>query len=131
MIPISKALTSSLFLCTVVTSLAGCTQRVGDFTLISTRNIDLSDAVVDVRQGKRVTEEDCALTLLIFPLGRPDLETAVDSALQSGRGNIMVDQVSHLRWWYIPPLVGQTCIVAEGTVVNVATPDLKTSDRQL
>lgn len=122
MTPISRVLATALVGIASVSFMAGCTQRFGDFTLISTRNVDLSNAVVDVRTGQRVTEEDCALTLLIFPLGRPDLETAVDSALQSGRGNIMVDQVSYRRWWYIPLLVGQECVVAEGTVVNVATP---------
>jgi hypothetical protein len=122
MTPISRVIATALVGIASVSSMAGCTQRFGDFTLISTRNVDLSNAVVDVRTGQRVTEEDCALTLLIFPLGRPDLETAVDSALQSGRGNIMVDQVSYRRWWYIPLLVGQECVVAEGTVVNVATP---------
>jgi hypothetical protein len=123
MTPINKAFATGLTVFTSLSLLAGCTQRFGDFTLISTRNVDLSNAVVDVRAGQRVTEEDCALTLLIFPLGRPDLETAVDNALQSGRGNIMVDQVSYRRWWYVPLLVGQECVVAEGTVVNVATPN--------
>lgn len=118
----SRVVATGLVLSAAATCLAGCTERLADFTLISTRNVDLSNAVVDVRKGQRVKEEDCIPIILIFPLGRPDLETAVDNALQSGRGNIMVDQVLYRRSWYIPLLFGQECLVAEGTVVNVATP---------
>lgn len=121
MIPTNKALITCAAPFLIAILLAGCTQRIGDFTFISTRNIDLSNAEVDVRKGKRVTGEDCAPTVIIFPLGRPDLEEAVDNALQSGSGNVMVDQVSYHRWWYIPLLFGENCMVAEGTVIDVRT----------
>ncbi len=86
----------------------GCAIRVADLTLISTKNIDLSDAKIDVRKGVRATGEDCGY---FFTL--PNLENAIDDALQRGHGNIMVDQVTYSR-----PVPFGACIEVEGTVIN-------------
>jgi len=97
---------------------SGCTMRVGDFTLVSTKNIDLSNASLDIREGKRTKGEDCAFIFLFIPLGLPSVKQAVDDALTNGNGNIMVDQVTYTRsWWFI---IGQSCYVVEGTVLNVS-----------
>lgn len=107
----------AVLICTVL--LSSCTTRLGNFTLISTKNVDFNNAQVDMQKSVMVTEEDCAPTVLIFPIGRPDLKEAVDNALEQGRGNLMIDQVSYYRRWYIPLIFGLRCMVAEGTVVNV------------
>lgn len=99
--------------------LSGCTDRLGDFTMISTKNVDLSDAEVNLSKGRRATEDDCKPIVIIFPIGRPDLKEAVDSALEEGQGNLMVDLVVYSRWWYVPPVFGLRCMVAEGTVVDI------------
>lgn len=99
--------------------LSGCTDRLGDFTMISTKNVDLSDAEVNLSKGRRATEDDCKPVVIIFPIGRPDLKEAVDSALEEGQGNLMVDLVVYSRWWYVPPIFGLRCMVAEGTVVDI------------
>jgi len=73
----------------------GCTVRVADLTLVSTKNIDLSNAHLDARRGVRVTGSDCVFWILgLIPLGVPNLETAIDDALVKGGGNVMVDQVT-------------------------------------
>lgn len=96
----------------------GCTQRLGDFTLISTKNVDLSDASIDVKTGRRVTGEDCRYIALFIPLGAPSIKEAVDDALEKGNGNLLVDQVTFVRSWYVPLIVGESCYVAEGTAVE-------------
>lgn len=103
----------------MVMVLPGCTDRLGDFTMISTKNVDLSDAEVNLSKGRRATEDDCKPIVIIFPIGRPDLKEAVDSALEEGQGNLMVDLVVYSRWWYVPPIFGLRCMVAEGTVVDI------------
>lgn len=118
--PCRKVVLVSALVASVVAG-SGCTARVGNFTLISTKNVDLSDASIDTKHGKRITEDDCAPVVLIFPIGRPDLKEAVDNALEEGRGNLMVDQVSYYRSWYIPLIFGLRCMVAEGTVVDVVS----------
>lgn len=99
--------------------LSGCTERLADFTMVSTKNVDLSMAEVNAKEGNRITEDDCRPIIIVFPVGRPDLKEAVDSALEEGRGNLMIDLVAYSRWWYVPPIFGLRCMVAEGTVVNV------------
>lgn len=97
----------------------GCTGRLGDFTLISTKNVDLSDASIDVKAGRRVTGEDCRYIALFIPLGAPSIKEAVDDALENGNGNLLVDEVTFVRSWYLPLVVGENCYIAEGTAVEV------------
>ncbi len=86
----------------------GCSLRVADLTLVSTKNIDLSHTRLDVRTGERFKGEDC-----VFLFGLPNLETAIDDALEKGGGNIMVDQVTYQK-----VKLFTRCIEVEGTVLN-------------
>jgi hypothetical protein len=90
---------------------------VADLTLISTKNIDLSNVSIDVRAGKRVTGDDCAVWPLGIPIRIPTIETAVDRALEQGGGNIMIDQVTY-QSAYTAILVAWTCMRVEGTVLD-------------
>ncbi len=75
--------------------LSGCSVRVADLTMVSTKNIDLSDTQLDSRKGQRQTGEDCHFNLLgLIPFGLPNMEEAVDKALEKGKGNVMVDEVT-------------------------------------
>lgn len=98
--------------------LNGCTARIADLTLVSTKNIDLSDTHLDARTGQRQTGEDCGFILLdLIPLHWPNLKEAVDQALEKGKGNVMVDQVTELKSaWFI--IGSQRCFKVEGTVLT-------------
>lgn len=107
---------AGLLLCAGVVGL-GCTTRIADLTLVSTKNIDLSNATFDIRSGTRVTGSDCRIAPLGLQFSIPTLEGAVDDALEKGNGNVMVDQVTYLsNYFYF--IVTQSCIRAEGTVLN-------------
>lgn len=109
-----------LFCCFLFIS--GCTARFADLTLVSTKNIDLSNTKFNIKDGRRVTGEDCKMIFLGIPLGYPTLQEAVDDALEKGGGNLMIDQVSYVKGFSLI-IVGQTCILAEGTVINVNEKD--------
>jgi len=114
----NKKIQSVLFLVFLLTSITACTTRVADLTLVSTKNIDLSKASLDIRKGRRVKGEDCTIALLGFiPLGIPNLEEAIDDALEKGKGNIMVDQVSYRSGVYFV-IASRSCIKVEGTVLR-------------
>ena len=112
-----KSLLVLVFLFLAALLLDGCSVRVADLTLVSTKNIDLSDTQLDARKGTRQKGEDCRIALLGIPFGLPNLKEAVDKALEAGNGNVMVDEVTENKvTWF---LIGhQECIVVEGTVLN-------------
>lgn len=98
---------SSLFMVT------GCTTRLGDFTVLSTKNVDVSG----VKPGDRYTGEDCInLLLSMIPLGEINWKNAMDQALERGKGDVMVDIVLTAKGWMIPYIWGQQCIEIAGTV---------------
>jgi hypothetical protein len=101
--------------------LSACSVRVADLTLVSTKNIDLTDVKLDANKGSRYKGEDCKFMLLsVIPFGLPNIETAIDRALEAGHGNIMIDQVTEISSYWI--VVGSVkCITAEGTVLNTQT----------
>ena len=98
--------------------LAGCSVRVADLTLVSTKNIDLSDVKLDAKRGQRHKAEDCKISLLGIPFGLPNMETAVDKALEAGGGNVMIDEVTESKGvWFL--IGSQHCISVEGTVLKI------------
>jgi len=104
--------------------LSSCTTRIGDLTMVSTKNIDLSDTQLDARTGQRQTGEDCRFNLLGFPIfGLPNLEEAVDEALEKGKGNVMVDEVTEIKdiWIILGTVI---CYHVEGTVLNAPVSSL-------
>lgn len=59
--------------------LSGCTVRVADMTVGSTKNYNLNSA--QFVKGARVIGEDTA-PVFIFPLGIPNVKTAMDRAIE-------------------------------------------------
>jgi hypothetical protein len=116
MTPSSRFSLGIIVAAAAVTSWA-CTTRVADLTLISTKNIDLSNVSLDLKKGKRVVGEDCVVWPLGIPIRIPTLETAVDHALEQGGGNIMIDQVTY-QSAYTWIIASYTCIRTEGTVLD-------------
>jgi len=66
-----------------------CSQRIGDFTIISTKNIEVGAQYTKIGSG---TAEDMKVYFL-FPLGEPSIETAVDNLLESEKGELLTDAV--------------------------------------
>ena len=61
---------------------SGCAQRVVDFTIGSTKNINFTDG--QFTEGKRVEANDTKVVVLI-PLGTPSLKEATDRAIEKDK----------------------------------------------
>jgi len=96
---------------------AGCTTRVVDFTLLSTKNVDLSHAN-DYYRGDRVQGEDKARIIVFIPMGTPGLKEAIDNTIEAVPGCIaLADGVVYEGAWYIPFFYGENYIIVEGTPI--------------
>jgi len=102
-----------IFLCVI--TLSGCVTRLADFTLISTKNIDLTKGATFQRAQSRVKGEDSAAIIIFIPTGVPNMKTAIDKAIESVPGAIaLLDGVlSQQSFWVI--LFGQYGYIVEGT----------------
>ena len=98
------------------TVLSGCTTRLVDFTVISSKNIDLSRGADFVRASQRVKGEDQKQIILFIPTGVPNIKDAMDKAIESQPGAIaLLDGVVTQTTWWIPYIYGQNTITVEGT----------------
>jgi hypothetical protein len=97
---------------------AGCTQRLGDFTLIASKNIDLSNFNTGAAENsEKVTGEDKKVIICVFPTGIPNLKEAVDRAEEQkdavGLTNARIDAAG----WYIPYIYGESGYTVTGNPV--------------
>ncbi len=100
----------------MLTLLTGCTQRVTDFTIISTKNVDISALANAKRAGNRITGEDLVHVIIFIPTGVPNLKEAIDRTIESTPNAVaLVDGVVYFRSWMIPLLYGQSAYIVEGT----------------
>lgn len=96
--------------------ITGCSQRLIDFTIISSKNFDFTQAATFQRGQSRVEGEDVRHIIIFIPTGVPNAKEALDRAIESVPGAIaLVDGVITSHWWYIPYIYGKTWYVVEGT----------------
>ena len=75
----------------------GCTQRIGDFTLISTKNVDIGGKYKKL--DGRFVGEDKRGEIIGIPLGLPNLKTAVDNCIENGKGELVTNAVLDFSYW--------------------------------
>jgi hypothetical protein len=95
--------------------MAGCQNRIVDYTVISTKNVDLSRASSFQRGSARVVGEDIAHIVVLFPTSVPNMKEAIDRAIESTPGAVaLTDGVVYQRSFYIPLIYGQSGFKVEG-----------------
>lgn len=77
--------------------LSGCTVRVADMTVGSTKNYNLNGS--KFVKGQRVTGED-TVSVVLFPIGLPNVKTAMDRAIEKNKcavalSDVVVTQLNH------------------------------------
>lgn len=71
-------------------SLSGCAVRVADLTVASTKNYNLNSN--QFVKGERVTADD-SVPVILFPLGIPDMKTAMDKAIEKNNCSVALTDV--------------------------------------
>ncbi|WP_221412219.1 hypothetical protein [Dysgonomonas sp. 25] len=95
--------------------LSSCTYRIVDFTIISTKNFDLSRAGSFYKGTNRIEGEDKKYIIIIIPTGIPNMKTAIDNTIEKCPGAVaLVDGVVYSKsWWFL--LYGEESYIVEGT----------------
>lgn len=144
-----NSLTKTLLICTILFS-TSCTTKLGDFTVISTKNVrGLEHAGKNRDEIKSTTAKSCThriyltRTVLGFVtlgiawfmppfdlvLGENEkdrMESAVDAAMKEGKksvfdGDILANAVIKQKNIIVPLFYGYKCIQVEGDVVSSIT----------
>lgn len=113
--PILPKLSLSLLLVFLVFN--GCTQRIIDFTIISSKQMNMK--IDESGKGERVVGKDGVYWITFIPLGIPNLKEAVDRAIESaGPGyDALIDGVIYAEnWWAV--VTGYNGYKVEGTPVK-------------
>lgn len=111
-----KSIITMLMVCAVAMSNSGCATRLVDFTMISTKNIDLTRGANFTRGRERVEGIDEVSIIIFIPTGTPSIKEAVDRTIESVPGAVaLVDGVVTQKAWYIPYIFGKSSFVVEGT----------------
>ena len=104
--------------------MSGCAQRMGDFTVASTRNIsNLETTTPDI--NNKVEGESCINYVLFIPFGNfhNRIQEAMDNAIENGQkkgidGNLLVNvRIKHNHWNFI--VYGKDCWIVTGNLVKV------------
>ncbi len=104
-----------VFILLFVFALSGCVTRLVDFTIISTKNIDLAKGADFKRGTSRVQGEDSVAIIIFIPTGVPNIKTAIDKAIESVPGAVaLLDGVLSQKSFYIL-LFGGCGYIVEGT----------------
>lgn len=104
-----------LFVAAFMLLATSCTQRLTDFTVISTKNVPIGDRPTDlVKANMRVQGVDKA-HIIIVPFKRPDLKEAIDKAIEKYPGAVALADgvVKHKSWSVF--FYGQSSFIVEGT----------------
>jgi hypothetical protein len=97
--------------------LSGCATRMLDFTIISTKNVDIS-RLGEFQRSERVEGVDTRYIIILIPTGNPSIEEAVDRAIESVPGGVaLIDGVLTNKFYYIPYIFGENKYVVTGTVL--------------
>jgi hypothetical protein len=111
-----KGIIITLFVFLSLLVLNGCTTRLTDFTIISTKNIDLSRGADFKRGDNRVEGEDLKHIIILFPTGMPSPKEAADKAIESTPGAVaLLDGVLEHEWFYVPYVYGYSTYRIKGT----------------
>ena len=110
-----KRTTMTLAVAVLMLVAVGCEQRMADFTVISTRNVDLSRMGEYKKGAQRVRGKDYIPIIVVFrSLRDPNLKEAIDDALNEVPGAVaLIDGVIYRKkWWFI---FGEDSLIIEGT----------------
>lgn len=91
-----KIVLSAIVLACCGMSMNSCSTRIGDFTMVTTKNYERQ---MQYKMVGRMEGKDMVGQIIGIPLGAPDLKNAVDDAIHAGSGTYLANAVISSSWW--------------------------------
>lgn len=111
-----KSKIASMILILGCIGLSGCSIRMMDLTVGSSKNFDLNSG--NLQKGERIVGEDSVPVFLMIPFGTPNMKEAVDNAIEKehcavGLSDVVITQNNHT----LLMLVGSLGYEVEGNLI--------------
>lgn len=98
----------------LVTMTTGCTTRLGDFTVLSTKNVNLANFNTQAAENACPVVGEDSKIIIIIPGAPPNLEEAVDDALESSNSYALTNAAIYYKFWWVPYIVGEQKFEVKG-----------------
>jgi hypothetical protein len=122
-----KKLSIVLFASIILTS---CSQNLFNFTIVSTKNIELEKLSSLEKSSERTKGEDKTSIIIIIPTRKIKIDQAISNTIDGIPGCVaLLDGVVYSKFWYIPYIYGEQKIVIEAT--PLVDPSIATSSKTL
>jgi hypothetical protein len=109
-------LVSSLTTILVIATLLGCSSRVGDYSIISTKNTELGKRYARMApDSAKVAGTDTKSIMIVIPTGIPNFKEAIDRSIETKGRQLLSDAVIYYDYFYIPMVYGEQKTKTEGT----------------
>lgn len=96
--------------------LTSCSQNLFNFTLVSTKNIELEKLSSLEKSVERTTGRDKASIIIFIPTRQIKIDQAISNTIDGIPGCVaLLDGVVYSKFWWIPYIYGEQKIVIEAT----------------
>jgi hypothetical protein len=102
-----------LIIFSILVTITGCTQRIADLTIGSTKNVNINGE--NFVEGHRVVGNDTT-PIILFPLGIPNVEEATDAAIEQDSCAVALTDIT-IESGVFSFLVGAVWYDVEGTLL--------------
>jgi len=105
-----------IILAVISVFITGCSQSLFNFTLVSTKSIELDELSSLKKSPKKVTGEDKASLIIIIPTATIKIDQAITNTINAVPGCVaLMDGVVYSKFWWIPYIYGEQKFVIEAT----------------
>ena len=96
--------------------LTSCSQDLFNFTIVSTKNIEIEKLSMFKKGSNKVKGEDIAYIIILIPTKRVKIDQAISNTMDGIPGCVaLLDGTVISKFWFIPYIYGQAKIVVEAT----------------
>ncbi|MEQ8908941.1 MAG: hypothetical protein RIC95_07100 [Vicingaceae bacterium] len=96
--------------------LTGCTQNLFNFTLVSTKSVELEKLSSLKKSSEKAIGEDKASLIIFIPTRTIKVDQAITNTIDAIPGCVaLMDGVVYSKFWWIPYIYGEQKFVIEAT----------------